>query len=170
MRLQLGPDPGLLPGPRPRPRAAAAAAAAGELRAAGRQGGLLRGVHPVLALHDDAGQPHQAAAQRRAEPSEPGLLLTSPVQAVPFIMQEVYLCGLDSEAVPRVCCPDQALSRSPPAAPPPPPPPATTAAPDTTTSSPPPPWYRQHPGFTHLANLDTCGRTFVNVTTCTLEP
>ena len=97
-------------------------------------------------------------------------MLTSPVQAVPFIMQEVYLCGLESEAVPRVCCPDQALSRSPPAAPPPPPPHATTAAPDTSTTSPPPPWYRQHPGFTHLANLDTCGRTFVNVTTCTLEP
>ena len=34
-------------------------------------------------------------------------------KAVPFIMQEVYLCGVDTELglnIPRICCPDQALA------------------------------------------------------------
>ena len=89
------------------------------------------------------------------------------VQAVPFIMQEVYLCGVDVDdhglTVPRICCPTEALGSiiletSEPA--------TTTTTTTTTTTAPttttePVPWYRLHPGFRHLANLETCGRTFV---------
>ena len=84
-------------------------------------------------------------------------------------MQEVYLCGMDVSdqglTIPRICCPAEALGSiiletSEPA--------TTTTTTTTTTTAPtttkePMPWYRLHPGFRHLANLETCGRTFVNV-------
>ena len=90
-------------------------------------------------------------------------------KAVPFIMQEVYLCGVDTDLglnIPSICCPDQALSVteintkeeeeeeeeiS------------TTTTTTTTTTQAPVPWYRRHPGFQQLASLDICGRSFVNV-------
>ena len=87
--------------------------------------------------------------------------------AVPFIMQEVYLCGVDTELglnIPNICCPDQALATSD----------ATmteeeeetpviTTSTTTTSTRRPLPWYRTHPGFRQLASLDICGRSFVNV-------
>ena len=88
-------------------------------------------------------------------------------------MQEVYLCGVEIDdhglTVPRICCPTEALGsiilETPESA-------TTTTTTTTTTTAPtitaePVPWYRLHPGFRHLANLETCGRTFVNVRTMT---
>ena len=86
-------------------------------------------------------------------------------KAVPFIMQEVYLCGVDTELglnIPRICCPDQALAGKE----------ISTEEEEeeerlttttTTTTTTPLPWYRAHPGFQQLASLDLCGRSFVNV-------
>ena len=97
-------------------------------------------------------------------------------KAVPFIMQEVYLCGVDTDLglnIPRICCPDQALGLT-----------VTkeeveekkkekekekenlvttTTTTTTTTTRTPLPWYRTHPGFQQLGSLETCGRSFVNV-------
>ena len=86
-------------------------------------------------------------------------------KAVPFIMQEVYLCGVDTDLglnIPRICCPDQALGLT-----------VTkeeveekenlVTTTTTTTTRTPLPWYRTHPGFQQLGSLETCGRSFVNV-------
>lgn len=88
--------------------------------------------------------------------------------AVPFIMQEVYLCGLDTEmglSIPRICCPDEALAQesnsleapittteSPTTT-------TTTTEKTTTTSS--NSLYESHPGFSLISNPDTCGKSFV---------
>ena len=86
-------------------------------------------------------------------------------KAVPFIMQEVYLCGVNTDYglnIPSICCPDQALGLTE----------INTKEEEeeeistttTTTTTPTPlPWYRTHPGFQQLASLDICGRSFVNV-------
>ena len=85
-------------------------------------------------------------------------------KAVPFIMQEVYLCGVDTDLglnVPKICCPDQALATSTSTTEEEELTPTTTTT--TSTTRAPVPWYRTHPGFPRLASLDICGRSFVNV-------
>ena len=85
------------------------------------------------------------------------------LQAVPMIMKEVFLCGTDSSTgipMPKICCPSDSLSskkltvtekeKDVP----------TTEQPRTTEI--PKPWYKIHPGFKSLGNLETCGRSFVN--------
>ena len=87
-------------------------------------------------------------------------------KAVPFIMQEVYLCGVDTDLglnIPNICCPDQALASSTYTKEEKELTPSTTTTTTTTTTLRPVPWYRTHPGFPKLANLDICGRSFVNV-------
>lgn len=85
--------------------------------------------------------------------------------AVPMIMKEVYLCGTDSSTgipIPKICCPTDALSSQKLSARPKSV--STTEQPkttSTTTTKAPTPWYKNHPGFEKLGNLETCGRSFV---------
>ena len=77
-------------------------------------------------------------------------------------MKEVYLCGTDQSTgipIPKICCPTDALSAQKLKVP------AqekvqTTTTPPTTTITP-DPWYKIHPGFKNVGNLETCGRSFV---------
>ena len=82
-----------------------------------------------------------------------------------MIMKEVYLCGTDSSTgipIPKICCPTDALSSQKLSAKPKSV--STTEQPKTTSSTTtkaPTPWYKNHPGFEKLGNLETCGRSFV---------
>jgi len=89
--------------------------------------------------------------------------------AVPKIMKEVFLCGTDTATgipIPKICCPTDALSSQKLSVPEE----TKNVSPEeevqskstTTTTQAPAPWYKTHPGFKHLGNLETCGRSFVN--------
>lgn len=94
------------------------------------------------------------------------------MKAVPFIIQEVYLCGIDTElglTIPRICCPDDALAHQTIIAKP-----TTTTTTPTSTSGTPTTTtttsstttstgshYEDHPGSKLISNPDTCGRSFV---------
>jgi len=88
--------------------------------------------------------------------------------AVPMIMKEVFLCGTDSTTgipIPKICCPSDALSAKKLSVPKEPEEVSTIEQPNsstTTTTAAPKPWYKLHPGFDRLGNLETCGRSFIN--------
>lgn len=79
-------------------------------------------------------------------------------KAVPFLMKEVFLCGQDYStglSIPRICCPKDALTDE-----------ASAKEEEVEeeipkTSQPPTPWYKIHPNKENIANLDTCGRSFI---------
>jgi len=81
-------------------------------------------------------------------------------EAVPFLIREVFLCGQDTSAgfpMPRICCPKDATELKEEEI-------ETNneieeEEPDKSDG--PLPWYKTHPNKNAIANLDTCGRSFV---------